>query len=75
MIVLRVNELEKELALPLVDPYNNEPSIDITKRYQGILGVFRVNELEKELALPPVVPYNSEPPIDITYRYHELWEY
>ena len=27
--VLKVNEFDKELALPLPDPYNNEPSHDL----------------------------------------------
>ena len=34
--VFRESELEKQLALPLVDSYNNEPSIDITKIYQEL---------------------------------------
>ena len=29
MRVLRLNELEKELALPLADPNNSEPSHDL----------------------------------------------
>ena len=59
-----MNELEKELALPLVVPYNSEPSHDLP---EGIMNCecIKSEELEKELALPLVVPYNSEPCHDL----------
>ena len=58
-----MNELEKELALPLVDHYNREPFHDLSEDIMNC-ELLRLNDLEKELALPLVISYNSEPSHD-----------